>query len=108
VAGGAVPLVDVLQKACLLWDSNQQEELASLIAARGGELWPVAQAIVELLPKDNPERRALNSMLGARLTLESRAQTWANEHISEPKVIQGTLWDDNMSELPTAPAVEHR
>jgi putative DNA methylase len=36
-AGGAVPLVDVLHKACLLWAANQQEELSALVAARGGE-----------------------------------------------------------------------
>ena len=69
-AGGAVPLVDVLHKACLLWQADRQDDLSALVAARGGELWPVAQAVVELLPKDNPERKALMSLLGTRLDLE--------------------------------------
>ncbi len=76
-AGGAVPLVDVLHAACLLWAADRQEELSGLVAARGGEMWPVAQAIVELLPRDNAERKALLSLLGTRVDLESRALRWA-------------------------------
>ena len=95
-AGGAVPLVDVLHKACLLWGADRQEELSALVAARGGEMWPVAQAAVELLPRDNPERKALESMLGTRLDLESRAQRWAEMHRPRPgdEVVQGKLWDE--------------
>lgn len=80
VAGGAVPLVDVMHKACLLWQNDQQEELSALVAARGGELWPVAQAMTELLPSDNFEKKALLSMLSSRGDLESRAQTWVSKH----------------------------
>ncbi len=96
-AGGAVPLVDVLHKACLLWGADHQEELSALVAARGGEMWPVAQAAVELLPRDNPERKALESMLGTRLDLESRAQRWAEMHRPQPReeVVQGRLWDND-------------
>jgi hypothetical protein len=88
-------LVDVLHKACLLWQANRQEDLSALVAARGGEMWPVAQAIVELLPKDNPERKALMSLLGTRLDLESRAQRWAKTHRPQARVVQGRLWDDD-------------
>lgn len=94
-AGGAVPLVDVLHKACLLWQADRQEDLSALVAARGGEMWPVAQAIVELLPKDNPERKALLSLLGTRLDLESRAQRWAETHRPQARVVQGKLWEDD-------------
>ncbi|WP_082390118.1 DUF1156 domain-containing protein [Ornatilinea apprima] len=80
VAGGAVPLVDVMHKACLLWQNDQQEELSALVAARGGELWPVAQAMAELLSPDNFEKKALMSMLSSRGDLESRAQTWVSKH----------------------------
>jgi putative DNA methylase len=93
-AGGTVPLVDVLHKACLLWQADRQDELSALVAARGGEMWPVAQAIVELLPKDNPEGKALMSLLGTRLDLESRAQRWAEAHRPAPRVVQGRLWED--------------
>jgi hypothetical protein len=93
-AGGAVPLVDVLHKACLLWQADRQDDLSSLVAARGGELWPVAQAVVELLPKDNPERKALMSLLGTRLDLESRAQRWVETHRPAGKPKQLGLWEE--------------
>jgi putative DNA methylase len=95
-AGGAVPLIDVLHKACLLWQVDNQEELSALVAERGGEMWPVAQAMVELLPRDSYERKALMSMLGIRGDLESRAQRWAeanpSRHKPEPK--QLGLWGE--------------
>jgi adenine-specific DNA methylase len=92
-AGGAVPLVDVLHKACLLWMNDQQDALSSLVASRGGEMWPIAQAVVELLPREHPERRALESMLGIRVDIESRAQKWAETQY-KPKHQQMSLWDD--------------
>ncbi len=94
-AGGAVPLVDVLHKACLLWQADRQDDLSALVAARGGEMWPVAQAVVELLPKDNPERKALLSLLGTRLDLESRAQRWVETQRPQVREVQGRLWDDD-------------
>jgi putative DNA methylase len=95
-AGGAVPLIDVLHTACLLWERDQQEDLAALIAARGGELWPVAQAAVELLARDNPERKALESLLGTRVDLEQRASRWAETHprpAPKSEVKQLGLWE---------------
>jgi putative DNA methylase len=95
VAGGAVPLIDVLHRACLLWQADLQEELSALVAARGGELWPVAQAIVELLPRENEERKALMSMLGTRASLESQAQRWSERtQVYTPSVQQMSLWDE--------------
>jgi hypothetical protein len=40
---------------------------------------------VELLSRDNPERKALESLLGTRVDLETRAQRWAETHRREPK-----------------------
>lgn len=98
--GGAVPLVDVLHAACLLWAADQQEELSALVAARGGEMWPVAQAIVELLPRDNAERKALLSLLGTRVDLESRALRWAEGQ--RARVARGpeqlSLWEEETSD----------
>ena len=99
-AGGAVPLIDVLHTACLLWEEDRQEELAALIAARGGEVWPVAQAVVELLARDNPERKALESLLGTRVDLEARASRWAAAHPhveareEDTSMVQGGLWEE--------------
>lgn len=53
----------------------------------------MAQAVVELLPKDNPERKALMSLLGTRVDLESRAQRWAETHQVRERVEQLGLWD---------------
>lgn len=96
VSGGAVSLIDVIHKSCLLWRDENAEDLSALIAARGGDLWPVAQAIAELLPKSKFERKALESMLGTRFDLESRAERWTltrQQHIRE-KPIQLTFWDE--------------
>ena len=49
-------------------------------------MWPVAQAVVELLGRDSAERKALMSLLGTRVDLEHRAQRWAEVHRREPKV----------------------
>jgi len=58
--------------------------------------WPVAQAVVELLPRDNLERKALLSMLGTRGDLESRAQRWveANPFHQREIVKQLNLWGE--------------
>jgi putative DNA methylase len=93
IAGGAVPLVDVIHKACLLWQKDRQEDLSALVAARGGEMWPVAQAVAELLPHDNPQRKALESMLGTRMDLESRARQWAETYQPPARVEQLKLWE---------------
>jgi hypothetical protein len=53
--------------------ADRQEELSGLMVARGDEMWPVAQTIVELLLRDNIECKALFSLLGTRVDLESRA-----------------------------------
>jgi sarcosine oxidase delta subunit len=96
-AGGAVPLVDVLHAACLLWQADRQEDMAALVAARGGELWPVAQAIVELLSRDHAERKVLMSLLGTRVDLEHCASRWAETHRREakPEVKQLGLWGED-------------
>jgi len=59
-------------------------------------MWPVAQAVAELLPRDNLERKVLESMLGTRLDLESRAQRRAEMQRPQPreKVVQGRLWKE--------------
>ena len=91
-----MPLIDVIHTACLLWRADRQEDLAALVASRGGELWPVAQAVVELLSRDNPERKALESILGTRGDLEQRASRWAETHRreKEPEVKQLGLWGE--------------
>jgi hypothetical protein len=80
--------------------AERLERVVERVAAGGGELWPVAQAVVELLPRDNPERKALESMLGTRLDLESRARRWSETHRPGPRteVVQGRLWEEDADE----------
>lgn len=55
------------------------------MAARGGEMWPVAEAMVDLLPSEDTERKALTSLLGTRADLAPGVSRWAETHRREPK-----------------------
>jgi hypothetical protein len=56
----------------------------------------VAQAMVELLPREDAERKALMSLLSTRADLEQRASRWAETHRRErkAKVEQLGLWGE--------------
>lgn len=56
--------------------------------------------MVELLPRDNAEREALESMLGTWLNLESRARRWSEVHRpgARTEVVQGRLWEADSDE----------
>jgi hypothetical protein len=57
-------------------------------------------AVVELLARDNPERKALESLLGTRVDLEERASRWAETHPhveareEDTSMVQGGLWEE--------------
>ncbi len=62
-------LVDILHKACLLWETNQRQALNEHLALnRGGDdiLWRVAQAISDVLPPGDKEKQMLQGLLGTR------------------------------------------
>lgn len=62
-------MIDVLQRACILWRRGEEEELDVLLAQTYGAMeafWQVAQAIAETLPPEDEERRLLHGLLGHR------------------------------------------
>lgn len=60
-------LIDVLQLACVLWESGQHGWLAQLLKGKGyGErpaFWLLAQAIAETLPAGDKEKQLLQGLL---------------------------------------------
>jgi len=72
-AGRSAPVIDVLHRAAILWESGDREGLARFLAegARGREdqVRLVAQTIINILPDDDAERRLLEGFLAGRDTL---------------------------------------
>jgi putative DNA methylase len=72
--GGPVPLIDVIHRACLLWDAGDRAELAAFLNRAGKEkddaFWTVCQSLAEILPEDDPERRLLHGLIQGRESVE--------------------------------------
>jgi adenine-specific DNA methylase len=66
----AAPVIDVLHRAAVLWESGDREALAGFLAAnaRGREdhVRLVAQTLVNVLPDEDGERRLLEGFLAGR------------------------------------------
>jgi len=68
--GNNLPLVDKIQRAAVLWESGNREELKSFIEEHcmSDEFWRSAQAISECLPeaesKSKKEKQMLHGLLG--------------------------------------------
>lgn len=62
--------VDVLHRACYLWDRYRIDELTGLLAATGNlrneQFWRVAQALAEVLPNGDKEKQLLQGLLYGR------------------------------------------
>ena len=65
--GQMVPLIDVLHRACVLWDQGNRAGLTEFLArsghARDEALWVVAQALAEILPEGDKEKQMLQGLL---------------------------------------------
>jgi adenine-specific DNA methylase len=60
-------MIDVLQRACILWKMGKENELDGLLTRTNGygeAFWQVAQAIAETLPDGDEERKLLHGLLG--------------------------------------------
>ncbi|MGC9018588.1 MAG: hypothetical protein ACP5LJ_02615 [Candidatus Bipolaricaulaceae bacterium] len=67
-------MIDVLQRACVLWKKGAEKELDDLLQSTFGPMeafWQVAQAIAETLPEGDEERRLLHGLLGHRPRLKA-------------------------------------
>lgn len=71
------PLVDVLHRACQLWDAGRRKELEELLGATGTGVepgfWAMARAVAELLGDGNRERTMLLGLTGNRDALSEAA-----------------------------------
>jgi len=68
--GMAAPIVDVLHRAAVLWESGDREGLAEFLAegarAREDQMRLVAQTLINILPDEDAERRLLEGFLAGR------------------------------------------
>jgi len=68
--GRPVPLIDVLHRACLLWNQGDRPGLTEFLARSGyahdESLWTVAQALSEILPEGDKEKQMLQGLLGSK------------------------------------------
>lgn len=70
--------VDVLHRACYLWEKNRIDELTGLLAATGNlkneHFWQVAQALAEVLPDGDKEKQLLQGLLYGREMYDRAAE----------------------------------
>lgn len=75
--GIRAPMVDVIHKACLLWEKSAKDELAEFLESSGysnnDTIWIVAQAISEVLPDGNKERQLIQGLLASRQSISQDA-----------------------------------
>ena len=68
--GRPVPLIDVLHRACLLWNQGDRPGLTEFLSRSGytrdESLWTVAQALSEILPEGDKEKQMLQGLLGSK------------------------------------------
>jgi hypothetical protein len=73
----APALIDVLHRACQLWDEGRRRELEAVLGATGMGVepgfWAMARALAEVLPDGNKERTMLLGLTGNRDALSQAA-----------------------------------
>jgi len=73
----SAPLVDVLHRSLLLWESGRRHDLAELLATfqvdSDPAYWSYSQALSELLPSDDPERMLIQGLMGNREAISDAA-----------------------------------
>ncbi|MDW8245739.1 MAG: DUF1156 domain-containing protein [Sandaracinaceae bacterium] len=62
-------LIDALQRACVLWAENKQKELEEHVGEwEEGPFWAFAQALSEVLPEGDEEKKLLQALLGSKVS----------------------------------------
>lgn len=90
LAEGNPGVVDVLHKACQLWDSGGRRELEAMLAESGmvteASFWALARALAEVLPEGDRERTMLLGLTGNQEGLTHAAVA---EHMKpeQPKML---------------------
>lgn len=75
------PLIDRLHHAMHLWDKERRGELVSFLRDHQlfdqGPFWKLAQALFEVLPRDEADWKLVSALLGERETLRMEARRTA-------------------------------
>lgn len=91
--GTPAPIIDVLHRACLLWEQGDRNALAEFLARAGYKdvptFWTVAQALSEILSEGNKEKQLIQCFLNSREALES---------IKVKRVVQIPLFEHKKSD----------
>jgi hypothetical protein len=65
--GVPAPLIDVLQRACVLWEREERVALSEFLnralMGRAATFWSVAQSLSEILPEGDKEKQLLQGLL---------------------------------------------
>ncbi len=76
--GQPAPLIDVLHRACLLWNAGDRTGLAEFPSRSGyaqdESFWTVAQALSEILPEGDKEKQMLQGLLGSKERVIAQAR----------------------------------
>lgn len=82
LAEGNPEVIDVLHRACQLWDAGRRKELEALLADTGmvneASFWALARALAEVLPEGDRERTMLLGLTGNQ---DALAQAAVSEHM---------------------------
>jgi hypothetical protein len=72
-------LIDTLHRAVIAWQSGDETTLQAILSLRGNDetFWQVAQAIAEVLPEGDEERRLLFGLLQKRGRVPQTTQAQA-------------------------------
>ena len=80
-SGEPVPLIDALHRAMLFWRQEQRGELVEYLAAlelaESEPFWKLAQALFEVLPRQDEDWRIINALLVERETLRTQVKRTA-------------------------------
>jgi putative DNA methylase len=72
------PMIDVIHRACLLWEKGEKNILQEYLSANGYEsnetIWSAAQALSEILPEGNKEKQLIQGLLAAKRSIIGTAQ----------------------------------
>ncbi len=76
----SIELIDVLQKALLLWEKSKREEMMQVLQESGyansEAFYRVAQAISETLPNESKEKKLLEGFLSGRERIQSESKNY--------------------------------
>ena len=86
------PLIDALHRAMLYWKEEKRGDLVSYLNERGlledGPFWKLAQALFEVLPRDQEDWKLVSALLGERNTLRTEARSAIPEAETQQRLFE--------------------